>query len=224
MAKPSAEGNIAVLDARLRPDGEKGPLVSPLDGYETYYRRRAHLWEIHALTRARPITGPSQKSYIDMVKEIWSEIGRQPDLFDKIDHMLMRIRRDRSSGADFLEFKTGEGGLIEAEFLVQALQMRAGIWNPNWRAALEALRENGVISSNEAAAAARSYEFLRRCESALRRWEMKNVSTLPANSEEQRKLALRLGYENAEAFGKEYVDLRQAIHRLYDRHVKGATG
>ena len=113
--------------------------------------------------------------------------------------------------------------MIEAEFLVQALQMRAGIWNPNWRDALDALRENGVISSNESVAAARSYEFLRRCESALRRWEMKNVSTLPVNSEEQRKLALRLGYENAEAFAKEYVDLRQTIHRLYDRHVKGAT-
>jgi len=223
MAKPSAEGNIAVLDARLRPDGEKGPLISPLDSYETYYRRRAHLWEIHALTRARPITGPLQQSYIDMVKEIWSDIGRQPDLFDKIDHMLVRIRRDRSSGADFLEFKTGEGGLIEAEFLVQALQMRAGIWNPNWRAALDTLRENGVISSKEAAAAARSYEFLRRCESALRRWEMKNVSTLPVNLEKQRRLARRLGYGNAEAFAKEYVDLRQTIHRLYDRHVKGAA-
>ena len=114
--------------------------------------------------------------------------------------------------------------MIEAEFLVQALQMRAGIWNPNWRGALDALRENGVISSDEAAAAARSYEFLRHCESALRRWEMKNVSTLPANSEEQGKLGRRLGYENAEAFAKEYADFRQTIHRLYDRHVKSAGG
>lgn len=224
MGQPSAEGNIAVLDARLRPDGEKGPLVPPLDSYESYYRQRAHLWEIHALTRARPIIGPLQQPFIDMVRDIWIETGRQPDLFDKIDHMLMRIRRDRGSGTDFLEFKTGEGGLIEAEFLVQALQMRAGIWNPNWRDALNALRENGVVSSDEANMAARSYEFLRRCESALRRWDMKNVSALPANAQEQKRLALRLGYENAEAFAKEYVDLRQAIHRLYDRHIKNVAG
>ena len=224
MAQPSAEGNIAMLDARLRPDGEKGPLVPPLDSSESYYRQRAHLWEIHALTRTRPITGPLQESFIDMVKQIWSETGRQPDLFDKIDNMLVRIRRDRSSGSDFLDFKTGEGGLIEAEFFVQALQMRAGIWNPNWRDALNALRENAVVSADEAATAARSYEFLRRCESVLRRWEMKNVSALPANTDEQKKLALRLGYKNAEVFSKEYVDLRQAIHHLYDRHVKSATG
>jgi [glutamine synthetase] adenylyltransferase / [glutamine synthetase]-adenylyl-L-tyrosine phosphorylase len=224
MAQASAEGNVAMLDARLRPDGEKGPLVPPLESYEAYYRQRAHLWEIHALTRARPVTGPLQQSYIDMVKEIWRDIGRQPDLFDKIDNMLMRIRRDRSSGADFLDFKTGEGGLIEAEFLVQALQMRAGIWNPNWRNALEALREDGVVSKDDATAVARSYEFLRRCESVLRRWEMKNLSTLPVNPEEQRKLERRLGFANTETFAKEYVDLRQTIHRLYDRHIKKAAG
>lgn len=223
MAQPSAEGNIAILDARLRPDGEKGPLVPPLESYESYYRQRAHLWEIHALTRARALTGPLQQAFIDMVKNIWSDVGRQPDLFEKIDHMLTRIRRDRGSGADLLEFKTGEGGLIEAEFLVQALQMRAGIWEPNWHQALEALRENGVVSKDDAAAATRSYEFLRRCESVLRRWEMKNVSALPADPEEQRKLARRLGYENAEKFTKEYADLRQTIHRLYERHMKSTA-
>jgi glutamine synthetase adenylyltransferase len=158
-----------------------------------------------------------------MVQKIWSETGRQPDLFGKIDNMLMRIRHERSSGSDFLDFKTGEGGLIEAEFLVQALQMRAGIWNPNWRNALAALRDDGVVSSDEAATAARSYAFLRRCEAALRRWEMKNVSALPAGPDEQRRLAARLGYEKAEAFAKEYVDLRKAIHNLYDRCIRNAA-
>jgi glutamate-ammonia-ligase adenylyltransferase len=219
MAKPSAEGNIAVLDARLRPDGEKGPLVSPLDSYETYYRRRAHLWEIHALTRARPITGPLQQSYVDIVKSIWSDIGRQPDLFEKIDHMLMRIRRDRSPGADFLEFKTGEGGLIEAEFLVQALQMRSGIWEPNWQRALIALRENKMVSDRDVINATQSYELLRRAETALRRFENKNISTLPAAPEEQEKLAKRLGYKDVDLFANEYRAARETIHALYERYI-----
>jgi glutamate-ammonia-ligase adenylyltransferase len=222
MAQSSAEGNIAALDARLRPDGEKGPLVPPLEGYETYYRQRAQLWEIQALTRARPVYGPLQQHYIDMVQGIWRAAGHQPDLFDKIDNMLMRIRRDRSSGTDFLDFKTGEGGLIEAEFLVQALQMRAGLWSPNWREGLDSLQKNGLISAEEVAISASSYEFLRRCEFALRRWEMKNVSTLPADAGTQKQLAIRLGYEDAEAFGKECSDARKAIRDLYDRRVKAA--
>jgi glutamate-ammonia-ligase adenylyltransferase len=223
MTQPSAEGNLSALDARLRPDGEKGPLVLPLVAYESYYRERAQLWEIQALTRARPLTGPWRQSYIDMVQLIWREAGRQPDLFTKIDNMLARIRRDRSSGMDFLDFKTGEGGLIEAEFIVQALQMRAGIWNPNWHDALTGLREAGSITTEEGTTVAKAYEFLRHCETVLRRWDIKNVSMLPADAEEQRKLMARLEFENAGAFESEYVGARQAIHDIYKRRCQNAS-
>src|ERR1041385_1230359 len=56
MAQSTSEGNIWALDARLRPEGEKGPLVCPLETYQAYYENRAQLWEIHALTRARAVT------------------------------------------------------------------------------------------------------------------------------------------------------------------------
>src|SRR5438270_4201555 len=106
----SAAGMMASLDARLRPDGEKGPLVAPLAAYESYYHDRAQLWEIHALTRARPISGPLQDTYFEAVQKIWRDVGAQPDLFAKIDNMLERIQRERGSGSEFLDFKTGIGG------------------------------------------------------------------------------------------------------------------
>ena len=220
MTQPSAEGMIAPLDARLRPDGEKGPLVAPLAAYESYYRERAQLWEIHALTRARPISGPLQDAYLDIVQRIWREVGKQSDLLAKIDHMLERIRRDRGSGSDFLDFKTGSGAMIEAEFLVQALQMRSGIWEPNWQRALIALRENKIISDRDASNLTQTYELLRRTETALRRFENKNISTLPAAPEEQEKLAKRLGYQDVDLFAKEYRAARETIHALYERYIK----
>ncbi|HEX5399645.1 MAG TPA: bifunctional [glutamate--ammonia ligase]-adenylyl-L-tyrosine phosphorylase/[glutamate--ammonia-ligase] adenylyltransferase, partial [Verrucomicrobiae bacterium] len=51
------QGIVFHTDARLRPDGEKGLLVNTFDAYENYYRGRAQLWEIQALTRTRPIAG-----------------------------------------------------------------------------------------------------------------------------------------------------------------------
>jgi glutamate-ammonia-ligase adenylyltransferase len=54
------QGATFVTDARLRPDGEKGLLVNTLAAYEEYYRRRARLWEIQALTRSRPVAGNLQ--------------------------------------------------------------------------------------------------------------------------------------------------------------------
>ena len=222
MMQPSAEGMIASLDARLRPDGEKGPLVAPLAAYESYYRQRAHLWEIHALTRARPISGPLQDAYLDIVQRIWREVGKQSDLLAKIDNMLERIRRERGSGSDFLDFKTGSGGMIEAEFLVQALQMRSGIWEPNWQRALIALGENKMVSDRDASDATQSYELLRRTETALRRFENKNISTLPGAPEEQEKLAKRLGYKDVDLFAKQYRAARETIHALYERYVKAS--
>ena len=220
VAQPSSEGTIAAVDARLRPDGEKGPLVAPLAACESYYRERAQLWEIHALTRARPLSGLLKDDYINIAQRIWGEVGRQSDLFAKIDNMLERIRRERGSGSEFRDFKTGSGGMIEAEFLVQALQMRSGIWEPNWQRALTRLRESDVISDPDASSAAQSYELLRRAEMALRRFENKNISTLPATPEEQKKLAKRVGYEDVDLFPNEYRAARETIHALYERYIK----
>src|SRR5438477_305360 len=68
VAQPSSEGTIAAVDGRLRPDGDKGPLVPPLAACKSYYRERAQLWEIHALTRARPLSGPLKDDYLNIAQ------------------------------------------------------------------------------------------------------------------------------------------------------------
>jgi len=224
MAQPTAEGNIWVLDARLRPEGEKGPLVCSLETYQSYYAGRAQPWELQALTRARAITGPLQSEFIEMAKHAWRDAGQHVDLRARIDNMLERIRRDRGSGSDFLDFKTGAGGIIEAEFLVQALQMRENMWDPNWERAVDRLRESGCLGDSEVATLKEAYAFLRRCESVLRRFENRAVSALPSDPGEQRKLAIRLGYEEFDVFRERYVDARETIHALYERRVRGASG
>src|SRR5256712_7814396 len=107
MAQPTAEGNIWALDARLRPEGEKGPLVCSVDTYESYYAGRAQRWELQALSRARAVSGPLQNEFMDLAKHVWRRAGQHADLLVKIDGMLERIRRERGSGSDFLDLKTG---------------------------------------------------------------------------------------------------------------------
>jgi [glutamine synthetase] adenylyltransferase / [glutamine synthetase]-adenylyl-L-tyrosine phosphorylase len=223
MAQPSAEGNLSRVDARLRPEGEKGPLVCSLETYQRYYAERAQPWELQALTRARPVTGPLQNEFMAIAKNAWHKAGQHVDLYAKIDNMLERIRRERSSGSEFLDFKTGSGGIIEAEFLVQALQMRNAIWEPNWTGAVEHLREISQVTESEARALKGAYEFLRGCESALRRYENKSVSALPADQSEQGRLVHRLGFKNIEAFTQEYHTARSSIHEIYNRRIKLRT-
>src|SRR5437870_7733641 len=181
MAQPTAEGSIWALDTRLRPEGENGPLVCSVETYESYYAGRAQPWELQALTRARSVSGSLQSEFMKIAKGAWSRARQDADLFIKIDDMLERIRRERGSRSDFLDLKTGSGGIIEAEFLVQALQIRENIWEQNWERAADGLHEHGHLNSGEVAKLKSSYAFLRRCELVLRRYDDRGGSKLPSD-------------------------------------------
>lgn len=215
---PSAEGVIATVDARLRPEGEKGPLVSPIEAFETYYRDRAQLWEIQALTRARPVAGPHQESFRAIAHAAWSIAGRDPDLFQKIDCMLNRIRAERGSGNDALDFKTGNGGIVEAEFLVQGLQMRNDVRETSVHLAI--LKLAGIISTEDVDVLGRSYQFLRRLETILRRRRNTSASSLPADPAEQRKLAISMEFEDRETWLEECERARADIHGTYEKYFR----
>ena len=219
IAQPSPEGNLSRVDARLRPEGEKGPLVIPLEAYRQYYASRAQLWELQALTRARPVLGHSATAFIEIAQDAWRSGAQQPDFFEKIDDMLQRIRRERSAGTDFVNFKTGTGGVIEAEFLVQALQMRRDLWRPNWTEAVDSLSGREELTSAEASALKSSYYALRRCESVLRRYENVPVSTLPVDQLELAQLSRRLGFKSIDEFNQAYNGAREIIHEIYVRRL-----
>jgi glutamate-ammonia-ligase adenylyltransferase len=219
MGKATGQGSIAAVDARLRPDGEKGTLICSLGTFETYYATRAQLWEVQALTRARAVCGVDGAPFIELAQRTWRAAGQREDLFAQIDAMRERIRRDRGSGSEVLDYKTGLGGMIEAEFLVQAVQMRAGLWNPTLSGALQELVQHGLIAEEQAEALRSSYDFLRRCESVLRRMENKGVAALPPDETQQRKLAQRLGFESLDSFAARYREARETIHVVYLRHL-----
>ncbi|PYM01095.1 MAG: hypothetical protein DMF19_07365, partial [Verrucomicrobia bacterium] len=215
---PSPEGVIASVDARLRPEGEKGPLVGSLEAFEAYYRDRAQFWEIQAITRARPVSGTNQETFRAIAHAAWSIAGRDSDLFGKIDAMVRRVRAERGSGNDALDFKTGIGGIVEAEFLVQALQMRHDVRETSVRLAIAKLAN--IISSEDADLLGRGYEFLRCLETVLRRWRNTSASSLPPDPIEQRKLAVRMGFKDRESWQQAYERARANIHAIYGKHFE----
>jgi len=189
----------------------------PLEAYQQYYTTRAQLWELQALTRARPVFGPSANEFIEIAQNAWRSGAQQPDLLGKIDEMLERIRRERSAGTEFVGFKTGTGGVIEAEFLVQALQMRANQWQPNWTQSVDVLTANEVFAAAEASALKSAYYFLRRVESVLRRYENVSVSALPFDDAELVRLSRRLGLKSRDEFVRASEHARNTIHEIYLR-------
>lgn len=123
----TAAGRLFDVDVRLRPDGAKGLLVSPLPGFAEYQRQRAWTWEHQALVRARGIAGdPELQQRFEAIR---ASVLAQPrdgaSLRDDVTSMRKRMRTelDRSDAARF-DIKQGEGGLVDLEFLLQYLVLR----------------------------------------------------------------------------------------------------
>ena len=152
ISAPTPEGVLYEVDMRLRPSGKAGPVAVRLDGFLAYQLKDAWTWEHLALTRARAIAGPA---------------GLRARLSEDI-HQVLTMRRDRAKTAtdvremrgrieaekgtsDIWLTKVHKGGLIDAEFIAQFLQIvhaadEPAVLSPNTSQALRNLMQAGVLS------------------------------------------------------------------------------
>ena len=118
----TAFGPLFEIDARLRPNGSKGMLVTPLSAYASYQEREAWLWEHQALVRARFVVGDSMigDGFTQLRGAILLRVRERAQVATDVAQMRERWREalDRSSAEDF-DLKQGRGGLVDIEFLTQ---------------------------------------------------------------------------------------------------------
>jgi glutamate-ammonia-ligase adenylyltransferase len=283
-------GIAFVTDARLRPDGEKGLLVNTLAAYEEYYRNRAQLWEIQALTRTRPVAGDMElgekfqqlaavltnfKQFAESNARLPAQVDGPvtprpvkqrvrktlktanvppspgaadevlakdemfpgggeggpipsaasnlippacytPDWKQQIALMRARIEKERTPpGQDALAFKTGGGGVMDAEFIAQAMCLEHGWREPNTLVALQRIRGDKVFPAADADKLLDNYRQLRRLESILRRWSFEGEAVLPADPAPYYRVSVRCGFDSPEAFRDALARWRKAIREVY---------
>ena len=269
LSRRTEQGMVFHTDARLRPDGEKGLLVNTLAAYEAYYRQRAQLWEIQALTRTRPVAGnfalgeKFQKLAATLTNI--SEVGQAsclsktpkrndrqdacptlpacftPDWKKQINQMRLRIEKERTpQGQDDLAIKTGQGGLMDAEFIAQALCLENGWQEANTLRALERAREAVGVQSRMAGLRRtgtlkrelqpltrgdfekliENYRHLRRVEGILRRWSYEGETVLPDDPAPYYRVSVRCGFATPEEFGKALAKWRKTIREVYAKVFK----
>ncbi|HOC57957.1 MAG TPA: bifunctional [glutamate--ammonia ligase]-adenylyl-L-tyrosine phosphorylase/[glutamate--ammonia-ligase] adenylyltransferase [Verrucomicrobiota bacterium] len=216
-------GVVFRMDARLRPDGDKGLLVNTLSAYEDYYRQRAQLWEIQSLTRARPVAGDSglgarfqtlANTLTNFQRPALPLAACTPDWKQKIHQMRMRIEKERTpAGKDDLAIKTGSGGLMDAEFIAQTLCLEHGWPGANTLAALERGRAASVLP--DADQLIRNYRQLRRVEGILRRWSYEGETVLPDDPAPYYRVSVRCGFPTPDAFHQALAGWRRAIREVY---------
>lgn len=192
------------VDFRLRPEGQRGPLVRSLASTLAYYDTLGRTWERQALIKVRPLAGSAElgerflrtiepfvyRKYLSM-----AEISEVKAIKRKIE------QRAEKQGEEIRDVKTGYGGIRDVEFVIQFLQLLNGGELPGVRShntlhAITALLRANCLTPTEGEILERGYRFLRRTEHRLQLLGDLQTHHLPTRTEELRRLAMRLGYHD----------------------------
>lgn len=220
------EGVAYRIDTRLRPSGNKGPLVTSFAGFQEYHATQAQLWERQALIKARPVAGdPGLATRVGRV--LTQFVYRSPLTAEETREIRrLRQRMEQELARESLErvnIKMGRGGLVDIEFLTQMLQMHYGAKDPRVRVAatldaLAALAAQSILSPADFELLGDGYRFIRRVENTLRLTHDRPVEGLDRRQGDLRVVAKRMGFgSDEEGFWKAWEARREAIRGCYDR-------
>ena len=133
--------------------------------------------------------------------------------------MRARIERERPpAGKDHLAIKTGAGGLVDAEFIAQALCLAHGCSEANTLRALQRAQATQALPAADAELLFENYRQLRRIEGILRRWSYTGETLLPDDPAALYRVAVRCGFPNAELFMQAIRKWRANVRQVYESY------
>lgn len=184
LTAPGAEGPLYQVDMRLRPSGNKGPVAVSLPAFQAYHARDAWTWERMALLRARVAAAPPALR-ARAERAIATAIGTGDPVQVRADAHAMRARmlRDLPPNGPW-DVKLRPGGLVEVEFIAQALCLAHGVREPTTRDALAALERRGALPAPDAAMLTAADRLWRTIQSMLRLTVGRDPATVPAAASE----------------------------------------
>lgn len=217
------EGLCYEIDARLRPSGNQGMLVTSRASFAQYHGGMAQVWERQALLRARAVAGGTRlaQAFASLRVQILAQ-SIPEDAGKEIHRVRLRMEKElanESTGRH--DFKAGRGGLLDVESVVQFLQLRHG---PTHRELFEVddtaghlarLSALGLLAHDDAQELIAGWDFLQRLSSRLRIVENRSISDLDEDRGDLDTLARRLGYVATQRD----TGARRALLEDYRRHT-----
>ncbi len=223
----TAAGVVVPVDLRLRPGSKGSGFASSLDALGQYYWEWADPWERQTLTRARLVGGDPRLGRLvrrEVRDLVYGPEAPPPDLKEMRE---LRGRMEKELGKETpgrLHVKFGRGGLVDVEFITQAIQMLHGrshpaIRSPHTVTALRAIWRAGLMQADEAATLADCYRFLRRVSADLRLFGARPTDALELAGPIPARLARSLDYPSRKDFLDDYRHRTAWVRAVFDRVV-----
>jgi glutamate-ammonia-ligase adenylyltransferase len=225
MQDRTEHGYVFRTDLRLRPDPGSTPLAIPVMAALNYYEGRGQNWERAAMIKARPVAGDlaAGKAFLkELTPYVWRKYMDFAAIAD-VHSIKRQIHAHKGHGEVAVKghnVKLGRGGIREIEFFVQTQQLIAGGRFPELRGRetvpmLAKLTTLGWISPEVRDALAHQYWFLRDVEHAIQMVADEQTHNLPEDEEGILRIALMLGFEDADAFSSVFRSSLLLVEKHY---------
>jgi glutamate-ammonia-ligase adenylyltransferase len=199
----------------------------PLSAFVRYFQSgEGQLWERLALCKSRVIVGSpdaAERAMSAVTEAIYGRPWRPQDAVE-IQEMRQRLRESASPQ----NLKRAAGGTMDAEFIVQMMQLKHGCELPQIRlpgtlAALEALHKAGLLAAADANYLAASYRFQRSVEARIRLMDSAGRHEFPDEPRDRVKLAFLLGYADVDKLVQEIDAAWRETRERFDRIFSAAA-
>jgi [glutamine synthetase] adenylyltransferase / [glutamine synthetase]-adenylyl-L-tyrosine phosphorylase len=147
LAAYTKEGPLFAVDARLRPHGSEGELVSTVGQVERYLREEAQSWEALTYTKLRFVAGNEEVRPL-LLAPAWHqiiEIAHRPGFSAAVEEMRGKLEKsNRYPGS----FKLAAGGFYDIDFITSYIMLReANLVSGNTEEKLQQLNEAGFLDA-----------------------------------------------------------------------------
>jgi glutamate-ammonia-ligase adenylyltransferase len=214
------------VDLRLRPDGQKGALVTGSEAFLAYLKKRAGFWEWLAYVKLRTVAGELEfgRTIETAARNLIHELAHDADHYQlcaETQHLRDRLEKEKATNRGRgLDIKHGAGGMLDVYFAVRYLQLRDKVQDDYQdRTTIETLRRlrvAGSLGEADFLALADGYALLRSVDHQLR-LIVGRSARLPAPEHPAfRDIARRLGYDDAVELMKQLTVCRAGIRRAYE--------
>ena len=182
LSTSTGAGSAYAIDARLRPSGRQGSLVSSYEAYRSYQLQQAQTWEHLALMRCRAVAGNvvRARSLLEEVQR--SVLARRESPWAVIAELRTRIASERARERESrIAIKAGAGGIMDVDFLATGARLECG--RDRVAPALPAIPDLLESVTKEGGVLLSGYRFLRTLEARIRWVAGRPVEVLETGSD-----------------------------------------
>ena len=192
LAAYTRDGTVFPVDARLRPRGGEGELLSTPAQLAAYFEHEAQAWEALMYTKLRFLAGSHAhgERALTMLKILFGRFAADPGFAHAVREMRTKLESAEAPGKSF---KSSPGGIYDIDFITSFLLVKHGVADKRgslrdrlWRCA-----DSGILDKSHAGLLDHAAELVRTVEHVARLVVGRAGKWLPA-TEHGRKVTEKL--------------------------------